>query len=372
MIRTLPLAGAAVLLAMQLASPAAAAPANRPGVAASPAPAAVTPRPARARTFINVKGDIWRAGNGNWWSLVYVTPDGIFIVDTINTDFATWLKAELAQRFPGKPVRYIIYSHTHVDHAGGAEVFADAHPHIVAQERALVNMDGRWQHMPGDMRDRNNNGLLEEEELVIPTLEHPGICGGGPGSFAAADREKAGHVTSGQWFGMNRMPKPDLVYGDRMKIVLGGRTIELVFPGLNHADDGTVAFFPAERVAFSVDFPADALVNTTMDSLPSACGAFDQHPMAEWIKSYRTIEDLDFDILAQGHGQQTFTKQDVTKGRQFFEDLRAAVSQGMAQGRSLEDMKQNLKMPKYQGWAFYGMLLPDNIEAAYLNLNTYR
>ena len=332
----------------------------------------VRARPGRARTLVQVRGDIYRANNGNWWTLVYVTPDGILLVDTISEDFAKWLKGELAQRFPGKPVRYIVYSHTHWDHAAGAEVFADEHPHIVAQERALTNMDGRWPHMPGDMTDRNNNGTLEAEEIVVPTLAHAGICGGGRGTFEGYDKEHTGHVTPAQWWAMNHMPKPDIVYSNRMKIVLGGRTIELVFPGLNHADDGTVAYFPAEKVAFSVDFPADALVTTSMRSFPSACGVFDQHSMAEWIRSYRTIEALDFDILVQGHGTNPFTKADVTEGREFFEYLRAEVSKGMAEGKTLAELKRDLLLPKYKDWAYYDMLRQDNIEAAYLNLKAYR
>src|ERR1700761_6817819 len=64
------------------------------------------------RVFQQVKGDLWRAGNGNWWSLIYVTPGGLVLVDPISTDFATWLKAELQTRFPGKAVRYIVYSHS--------------------------------------------------------------------------------------------------------------------------------------------------------------------------------------------------------------------------------------------------------------------
>jgi len=338
---------------------------------ATPA-AAAAPAPRRMRALVQVKGDIWRANNGNWWTLVYVTPDGILLVDTISEDYAKWLKAELAQKFPGKPVRYIVYSHTHWDHAAGADVFADTRPHIVAQERALTNMDGRWPHMPGDMTDRNNNGALEAEEIVIPTLAHAGICGGGRGSFESYDKDKTGHVTPAQWWANNHMPKPDIVYSDRMTIVLGGRTIELVFPGLNHGDDGTVAYFPAERVAFSVDFPADALVTTSMRSFPSACGVFDQHPISEWIKSYRTIEALDFDVLVQGHGTGTFTKADVVEGRQFFEYLRDEVSKGMAAGKSLAELKRDLTLPKYKDWAYYDMLRQDNIEAAYLNLKTYR
>jgi glyoxylase-like metal-dependent hydrolase (beta-lactamase superfamily II) len=263
-------------------------------------------------------------------------------------------------------------SHSHPDHSAGGGVFADSHPLIVAQERVLQNMDGRWPHMPGDMQDRNNNGTLEAEEMIIPTLEHPGICGGGPGSFEAFDKAHTGHVTPEQWWAGLGMTRPDIVYSERMTIILGGRRIELMFPGLNHADDGTVVFLPAERVAFSTDFPADALVTNSMRSLPSACGVFDQHPLAEWIRSFKSIEALDFDTLVQAHGLVTFTKADVAEARGFYEDLRDAVSQGMAEGKSLAELKRTLLLEKYKNWAFYDRLREDNIEAAYLNLKTYR
>jgi glyoxylase-like metal-dependent hydrolase (beta-lactamase superfamily II) len=335
-------------------------------------PPAAAPPAGPPRTFVQIKDDLWRAGNGNWWCLIYNTPDGLLLVDTISPDFAAWLKGELAKRFPGKPVRYIVYSHTHWDHAAGAAVFADDHPHIVAQERALTNMDGRWPHMPGDMTDRNHNGMLDNEEMVIPTLEHFATCGMGRGSFEQIDKSHTGHISGADWWTVTGIARPDITYSERMTLQLGGRRINLVFPGLNHADDGTVVVFPAERVAFSVDFPADALVTTSMRSMPSACGVFDQHSMADWIRSYRTIEDLDFDILAQGHGSVTFTKADVAEGRKFFETLRAEVSKGMAEGKSLAELKRTVLLPQYKDWAYYDMLRADDVEAAYLNLKTYR
>ncbi len=117
-----------------------------------------------------------------------------------------------------------------------------------------------------------------------------------------------------------------------------------------------MVLFPAERVAFSADFPADALVLTSLRSMPSACSAFDRHPMAEWIKSFRTIESLDFDILAQGHGVVSFTKADVAELRGFFEDLRDEVTQGMAHGKSLAELEDTVLLEKYKDWAYYDML----------------
>jgi len=114
------------------------------------------------------------------------------------------------------------------------------------------------------------------------------------------------------------------------------------------------------------------LVGASLRSLPSACGNFDNHPLAEWIKSYRVIEALDFDVLAGGHGSALFKKSDVAEARQFFEDLVAAVGSGMAQGKSLDELKRTVLLEKYKDWAYYARLREDNIEAAYNNLRIYR
>jgi glyoxylase-like metal-dependent hydrolase (beta-lactamase superfamily II) len=323
----------------------------------------------QAREIIKVADDIYRARNGAWYSLFFVTPEGIVLVDPLSTDFAKWLKTQFDERFPGVPVRYVVYSHSHWDHIEGGVIFAET-ARVVAHEGVLRNMDGRYPHMPGDMIDRNGNGQFEVEEILIPAKAHPGICGMPENFFRTHDRDKDGHMTSAEYFAEVR--RPDIVYSDRMKLVLGGRIIELIHPGKNHANDGSVVLFPAQRVAFAADFPADALVRGSLRSLPSACGNFDQHPMTEWIRSYKTIELLDFDLLAGGHGDMPFRKADVTEARQFFEDLMTAVDAGIAQGKSLEELKKTITLDRYKDWGFYQRLREDNIEAAYNNLRAYR
>ncbi len=322
-----------------------------------------------AREIIKISDSLYRARNGAWYSLFYVTTEGIVLVDPISTDFAAWMKGQLDQRFPGVPVRYVIYSHSHWDHIEGGAAFADT-AKFIAQEGVLRNMDGRYPHMPGDMIDRNNNGQFELEEIVGPAMAHPGICGMPGNFFQSHDRNHDGHMTSAEYYAEVR--RPDIVFSDRMQITLGGKTIHLIYPGKNHADDGTVVFFPSERAAFAADFPADALVGASLRSLPSACGNFDGHPMTEWIKSYKTIESLDFDFLAGGHGSALFKKADIAEARQFFEDLQEAVSAGMSQGKSLDELKKTLLLEKYKDWAYYARLREDDIEAAYNNLKIYR
>lgn len=322
---------------------------------------------APVREIIPVTDELYRARNGNWYAIFLVTPDGIILGDPLNTDFARWLKDELASRF-GVPVRYVVYSHSHFDHAEGGRVFADTAT-FVGHENMLRNMDGRFPQMPGDMIDRNSNGRFDAEEIEIPTTTRPGVCGYSQRFFTMFDHDGDGQVTPQE---MQRdIVPPDITYSERMRIELGGKTVELVHPGLNHADDATVMLFPDERVLFATEFLADALVTDNIYSLPSACGPFDGTPLAEWIKSYRTVETLDFDIVAPGHGAP-FEKAAVTDTRQYFEDLVAAVSAGMADGLSLDELKDAIELENYRDWENYDRLRRDNIEAAYNNLTLYR
>jgi glyoxylase-like metal-dependent hydrolase (beta-lactamase superfamily II) len=323
----------------------------------------------RKNTFEHVTGDLWRAGDGTWFVGILVTPAGIVLVDTMNPAFIKWLKPQLAERFPGKQVKYVIYSHTHWDHIDGSNAFADTAT-FIAQENALKNLDGRIPHMPGDMLDRNDNGKFDPVEFGQPMIDHPWICGAFPGSVTAKDRDGDG-LASGKEF-YSDVHQPDIVYSDRMTLKFGGKTIELIFPGKNHANDGTAVLFHDERVLFTVDFPQDVIVKDTMHSLPSACGPFDGHPLSDWIHSYRTLEELDFDILSGGHGWKTFTRQDITDGREYFEYLTREVSSAMSKGMSLDEMRKSITLSKYKDWANYERLRAWNVEAAYYNLKMYK
>jgi glyoxylase-like metal-dependent hydrolase (beta-lactamase superfamily II) len=316
-----------------------------------------------AREITNITGDLYRVRNGAWATVFYVTPDGIILGDPINVAFSTWLKEQLAQRFK-VPVRYVVYSHSHFDHAEGGAAFADT-AKFVAHENMLRNMDGRYPHMPGDMVDRNHNGAIDPDEIDIPTKAAPGICGMGPGFFATIDHDKNGVVPPSELQADIR--PPDIVYSERMRLTLGGRTVELTHPGLNHSDDATVMLFRDERVLFATEFLADALVTTNPRSLPSACSAFDRHPLSEWIRSYRTVEALDFDRVAPGHGDM-FDKAVVAETREYFEYLVAQVSAGIRAGRPLADLVETITLDRYKGWVNYERLRRMNVEAAYLNL----
>jgi glyoxylase-like metal-dependent hydrolase (beta-lactamase superfamily II) len=231
-------------------------------------------------------------------------------------------------------------------------------------------MDGRYPALPGDIVDRNHDGYLDVVEFEQPFLDRLWYCGAFGNSVLSKDKDGDGRATPAEFFADT--PRPDIVYSERMTLRFGGKTIDLVFPGKNHANDGTAVLFRDERVLFTVDFPADALVQSSMRSIPSACGPFDGHSIDEWIKSYRTLEALDFDISVGGHGSAPFTKQDITEGREFFEYLKREVQTAMAKGMSLEQMRQSITLEPYKSWRHYAQLRQFNVEAAYYNLRMFK
>lgn len=87
-----------------------------------------------------VRSNVYRFTAGNYRSVFMVTESGIVVTDPISTEAATWLKAELARRFPQAPIRYVIYSHNHPDHVYGGEAFDGEGVVFIAQELAREDL----------------------------------------------------------------------------------------------------------------------------------------------------------------------------------------------------------------------------------------
>jgi glyoxylase-like metal-dependent hydrolase (beta-lactamase superfamily II) len=90
-----------------------------------------------------VTDDLYRFQYHMHYSAFLVTDEGIIVTDPVTEEAALWLKEELKRRF-NKPVRYMIYSHHHSDHIGGANIFAGESVSIVSHQlakEALIKLD---------------------------------------------------------------------------------------------------------------------------------------------------------------------------------------------------------------------------------------
>lgn len=155
---------------------------------------------------------------------------------------------------------------------------------------------------------------------------------------------------------------PDVTFSDRLTVELGGKRVELLYLGKNHSDSSIVVRFPDERVLFAVDF-------IPVKSLPLR--DFSDGYIEEWIESLKKAEALDFDTLAPGHGDLG-RKEDVRLVRNYIEELRTEVLQHLGNGKSIDEIKQLVKMEKYSNWGSYKEYLPLNIEGMARHIEMHR
>ena len=125
--------------------------------------------------------------------LVYLTPDGVILVDCkfepMHDDILAKVKS-----LTDKPIKYLILTHNHADHAGGAAKMAAAGATVIISTEDLENL----------ARAPNQTWL------------------------------------------------PDLAYSGRAQLRLGGKVVEL-YEVRGHTRGDTLAYFPAERVVESGD-----------------------------------------------------------------------------------------------------------------------
>ncbi len=349
--------------------PALQAPAVQAPAAQGPAgQAAAAPR-GPAREITQITPELFRARNGNWYTIFLVTPAGIVLGDPINVEFARWLKGELATRFT-QPVRYVVYSHSHYDHASGGEVFADtahvrrAREHAAQHGRPLPAHAGRHvrpqrqrRHRP--RRDRHpDQGVARHLRPRDRTRSPRWIA-----TRTVASRRRNCRPTSAV---------PTSSTPSACASCSAARRWSCMHPGLNHSDDATVMYFPAERVVFATEFLADALVTTSMRSMPSACGAFDGSPIAEWIKSYRDRRSASTSTSWR-RATATCSPSATSPRRASSSRTCAPTSRAAcARARACRNCRRRYGCPSTKGWVNYERLRVANITAAYENLKVPR
>ena len=132
-------------------------------------------------------------------------------------------------------------------------------------------------------------------------------------------------------------------FGDKMQFSQGSKTFELTYLGPGHGEDLIAMVIRPENVAFVVD--AVSAKRLFYRDFPGA-------NVDDWISQVKAVEGLDFDIMAGGHGP-VGNKADVSAGRVYLEELRAAVLEGLQAGKSIDELAQSVMMSQYQDWGSY-------------------
>src|ERR1051325_2328619 len=280
--------------------------------------------------------------------------DGVLIFDTFFTPAAIEELIGEIQKLTNKPIKYAVNSHYHLDHTGGNQVLAERGVPIIAHDNVL-----KWQTV------KNKRFLPAPEELQKRRVDAEKQLSETPEDQKDKRAQLERTIRRVDALITIKLTNPTKTFSTgTMKLKLGKREVILAtLPG--HTGGDVFAYVPDANVVFMGDLGwsktlpnlVDATVN---DWIPTLDTILKQHPASKYIP---------------GHGNVA-SAADIKGLRDYLDDLRARVQQGIADGLTVrqgdgltvDQAKQQLTLPeKYKSFAFQNFATP-NVEDMYKEL----
>ena len=240
------------------------------------------------------------SASGEYYSMFVVTDDGVIAIESVSTQHATGM-LQAIQEVTDQPVKYLLHSHNHWDHASGGKVFMDAGATTLAHVEAYEWMKAN------------------------------------PGRDMALPDESWG--------------------GNRKDITLGEVTVELHYLGMNHGLGMTVFLLPKEKVAYIADIvtPNRLLFSIVPDFNIKQW----ERSLEEVLKM--DFEKAVFSHNEKPESTKIGNKEDVRQNLQFIRDIRTAIYAEFQKGTNPFMVPSTLKLPKYKDWKMYDQWLEMNV-----------
>jgi glyoxylase-like metal-dependent hydrolase (beta-lactamase superfamily II) len=243
--------------------------------------------------------------------MAFYGPDGKLLVDDEFTASAAALASAVDALGPG-PVRYVINSHWHGDHTGANALLAGRGAVTIAQHNARLRMSS-------DQVIRGRT-IPPEPEAMRPLLTYDG----------------------------------DLI------LHFNGEAIRILHPPHAHTDGDSIVHLPGANVLAM----GDIFFNRFLPFIDVAAGGSIDGLIAAVNGALAMADERT--IIVPGHGA-VGRKADLAAYRDMLVTLRTGVAAAIAQGRSLEQIKQARLADRYV--TGLGWITPDElVEAIYASL----
>jgi len=251
----------------------------------------------------------------NSTSSIVLTEEGVVIIDTGQTPIDSREVMEVVRKLTRLPVRLVINTEVHPDHTTGNFVFAPP---------ALVI---------------NHEGASEAMRKAYD-----------PQRASSLEKESAEMRDAVQGY---RLVTPHIEYHDKATVQVGERTFELLHFKNVHSEADTAVWLPKERVLFAASV---AIPNSINNIRPFVS-------IPDMLAAIKTMKSLNPEVVVPGHGSFGTTKI-FDDSQRYYELLLERVRVMVREGKSLDVIKRELRMPEYASWS-YQERMPTNIEAAY-------
>ena len=256
-------------------------------------------------------------------SLVLVNDDHVMLVDTSVTPAAARGLVAGIETLTDKPIKYVFNTHYHFDHAHGNQIFGDD-VEIIGHDfvRTMLSSDVLTQRTHRSFTEEIPDQLDQVRARISEASN-------------ADDREElaaALRIQEAHWEALQetKPTPPNVTYSDTMRLVKGGREVQLHFPGPGHTGGDTLVFLPEERIVFTGDF---FVGRPGGHSLPYMGDGY----VEEWPASLDGLKALEFDTIVPGHGLPFREREQIDHLQALLRDLNRQVTALYAEGVSVQE-----------------------------------
>src|SRR5215510_1313860 len=272
--------------------------------------------------------------------------EGVLIFDTFFTPDALEELIGEIESLTKLPIKYAVNSHYHLDHTGGNQVLVARGIPIIAHENVMIWQTTKNKRFLPSMTDLEKRKADAVKQLADTPEDQK-------------DKRAQLERTIRRLDAMMKitLTNPTKTFeSGTMELKLGRRKVILAtFPG--HTGGDVTAFVPDANVVFTGDLGwsktlpnlVDATVN---DWIPTLDAMLKDHPAAKFVPGHGSVAEAT----------------ELRDFRNYLDDLRARVKQGIANGLTVDQAKQQLNLPeKYKTFAFQNFATP-NVEDMYKEL----
>ncbi len=236
---------------------------------------------------------------------VVITDDGVVVFD-FNILTVDQVLSGL-RKLTDKKVRYLISSHSALDHASGAWYFRDDKPTYIASKNQVHDL--QMQELAGFNERKESkdprNAVYKGKELV----------------------------------------KPDIGFDGNMTLYFGGLTFQITAEGRGHSTGDLTVYIPQKRVFLMGD-----LLDTEVHPGQGESGDIFFSNVKGWIEILDRImaRNLPVDTYVPGHGPAHIGRsvKDLEEQKRYFVAMRDEVTKMIAAGKSLTQIEKEIKVPQ--------------------------
>lgn len=262
------------------------------------------------------------------------TPEGNVIIDPLmSPKRGEAAKRDLLANAPAGPIKAIIYTHSHIDHIGGASIWMDDNPEVWATDGFVEHLYKQYQmFLPIEtIRGRRQFG----DHASLQDLPCNGI---GRRTDIKAAQEGAG------------IRLPTQTFSGSKSLSIGGISIEMI-EAHGETHDQLIVWIPQDRTLIAADnfywsFPN---IYTIRGTSP--------RPVDDWIRSIDKMRALKPEHLVPCHtipveGESAINTI-LTNYRDAIQWVRDEVIRGANKGYDLDTLAQSIRLPQHLSGLHY-------------------